>query len=623
MEPRDLPLRPIIVDTEFQPQDDGTQVPIAVVARDGWSGEVSRRLVGNLGGSPFFPSGSDTVMVAHNAAAELETYRALGWSWPDNIIDTYAEHLRLTCGLPASALHGVLPGKRAGLLMARRCWGLPARAQEEKTWMIRLILRGPPFTREEEVEILDYCREDVDDTHDLFVVLLRRMSSRDVPGALIRGRYAKALASFTRNGMPVDLPLHDAIIAGWSDIRRAMIDSVAHYGVYVDYKFSNAAFERLLAHVGADALWPMTRGGERRSTEEKVLREMGHALTSLAPLCHAMVSLGQMKKVRPLAAGPDGRVRLGRRELAYRRLGLPQDPDDERSIGWGAFRSKTGRNQPPAKDFVLLRANWWRTLVTPPAGRALLYADWASQEIAVAGYLSGDPNMIGDYRTGDFYLTYARAEGLVPPDATKDSHGQYRNDVLKPSCLGPLYGMEEASLSVRIGCSLAEARRLLQAHRYRYAAYWAWVEGRIDVASLVGRIETPLGWQMHIGDLGRTGDAAWTTGETTIQNWSMQATGGDILRVACIALVEAGVKVVFPLHDAVCVECEEAEVEGVSHETAALMERAAESVLGAPIPVDIKVVRHGESLRGRKGDVLWSVVEPALRARGYRHREAA
>ena len=37
-----------------------------------------------------------------------------------------------------------------------------------------------------------------------------------------------------------------------------------------------------------------------------------------------------------------------------------------------------------ASEFLMLRNNWWRTMITPPDGKALLYADWSSQEIAVA-----------------------------------------------------------------------------------------------------------------------------------------------------------------------------------------------------------------------------------------------
>jgi DNA polymerase I-like protein with 3'-5' exonuclease and polymerase domains len=294
--------------------------------------------------------------------------------------------------------------------------------------------------------------------------------------------------------------------------------------------------------------------------------------------------------------------------------------DDQRSIGWGAFRSKTGRNQPQAKDFVLLRNAWWRTMITPPPGKALLYCDWASQEIAIAAYLSGDPAMVEHYRSGDFYLHFAKSPTaqLVPPDATKATHGGYRNMVLKPTCLGTIYGMREYTLALRLGCSITEARRLLRAHRDTYHAFWTWVEDRVAATSLVGHIDTPLGWRMRIGDLGRSGDGPWITGETTIQNWSMQAAGGDVLRVACIALAEAGIRVSFPLHDAVAVECDLVEVEEVSRIVSRLMERAAETVLGAPIPVEVDVIRPGANLRrGDKADAMWKVVQSALPQRDW------
>jgi hypothetical protein len=619
MDIRDFPLRPVVVDTEFRPQPDGTQEPVAVVARDMWSGEVRRRMVSDLGRRPFFPSGSDTCLVAHNAAAELETYRALGWPWPRNIFDTYSEHLRATNGLPQHLLHGVLPRDRASLLAALRCWGLPTRPVAEKRSTIALILRGGPYSPAEVREILDYCEEDVSDTAGLFLRLLSHLELWELEGALLRGQYAWALADFSRNGMFVDAELHDAVIANWDGIRAATIESVADYGVYMNGKFSFERFERLLERAGAESLWPTTASGQR-STAEKVLREMADYFPLLARFCHAQISLGQMAKVRPLAIGPDSRVRLGKRELAYQRLGMPVPDDDQRSIGWGAYRSKTGRNQPQAKDFVLLRNAWWRTMITPPPGKALLYCDWSSQEIAIAAYSSGDPIMIEHYQSGDFYLHFAKSPTaqLVPPWATKATHGEYRNLKLKPTCLGTIYGMREHTLALRLGCSLAEAQRLLRAHRDTYRAFWTWVEDRVSAMSLVGRIDTPLGWSMHIGDIGRSEDGPWTTSERTLLNWSMQSCGGDLLRLACIALSEAGVRLSFPLHDAIAVECDLVEVEEVSRLVSVLMERAAEVVLGAPVPVEIDVIRPGENLRhGDKADAMWRVVQSALPQRDW------
>jgi hypothetical protein len=621
MDLRDLPLRPITIDTEFVPHDDGTQTPVCVTACDGWTGKVYRRFADACGERPFYPHGPDTVLVAHNAAAELATYRALGWPLPQHVIDTYAEHMCLTNGLPATALRGVLPKDRANLLAARRCWGLAVRATEAKRGMIDLILSGGPYSAEERAAILGYCGQDVDDTDELLRVLVSHWGPRDVAPALLRGRYARALDRFNHNGYPVDVELHDTVIGAWGDIRAAMIDAVGDYGVYANGKFSFAAFESLLAEIGADAVWPTTGSGQR-STKEDTWREMGVAFPQIARLAEVQVALGQMSKVRPLAIGPDGRARLGKRELAYRRLHLPY-PDDDKSAGWCAYRSKTGRNQPAAKEFLLLRNNWWRTLITPSPGRALLYADWTSQEIAIAAYLSSDPLMIRHYESGDFYTHYGRGAHLIPPDANKKTHGDYRDAVLKPVCLGVIYGMQAPTLALRTGRSVHEAEQMLRAHRDLYRRFWRWVEDRVAAAALTGEIATPLGWRMAVGDLGRAGDGPWITGETTLQNWSMQAVGADVLRVACIALVEAGIRVAFPLHDAVAVECDLAEVADVSRITARLMEGAAVAVLGAPIPVDVKVVRPGETLRGSKGEAMWRIVAQALRTRRPARRAVA
>ena len=99
-------------------------------------------------------------------------------------------------------------------------------------------------------------------------------------------------------------------------------------------------------------------------------------------------------KASPLPICCDGRVRLGRREQGNRRLGVVGE--NTASVGFGAYRAKTGRNQPRAIEFLPAAASWWRTLVTPPPGKAIGYFDYRSQEYGVAAYLSGDPHMIAD-----------------------------------------------------------------------------------------------------------------------------------------------------------------------------------------------------------------------------------
>ena len=78
--------------------------------------------------------------------------------------------------------------------------------------------------------------------------------------------------------------------------------------------------------------------------------------------------------------------------------------------------------------------------MTPPPGEAIAYFDYRSQEYGVAAYLSGDLHMIADYTGGEVYLPLGVRSGLVPRGATKQTHGDIRDKVLKPVLLGLQYG---------------------------------------------------------------------------------------------------------------------------------------------------------------------------------------
>jgi hypothetical protein len=66
--------------------------------------------------------------------------------------------------------------------------------------------------------------------------------------------------------------------------------------------------------------------------------------------------------------------------------------------------------------------------------------DYTQQEFGIAAALSGDPNMMAAYRTGDAYLGFAKQAGAVPEGATKESHGPIR-DQFKQCVLGVQYGL--------------------------------------------------------------------------------------------------------------------------------------------------------------------------------------
>jgi len=234
-----------------------------------------------------------------------------------------------------------------------------------------------------------------------------------------------------------------------------------------------------------------------------------------------------MRKVK-LAVGADGR---------------------NRTVLW-PFKAKTSRTQPKASQWIFSPAVWLRSLIKPGPGMALAYIDWSSMEFLIAASLSDGHtgpvnNMLDMYRTGDPYLAFAKRVGAVPSAATKTSHAEVR-DKYKIMLLAVQYGMATETLAARLGVSTFEAHQMLMQHRELFAQYWQWSDDWVQHALQTGVMRTALGWTC------RTGITEFN--ERSIRNWPVQATGADILRIACILATRHGIELLAPVHDAVLIE---------------------------------------------------------------------
>ena len=58
------------------------------------------------------------------------------------------------------------------------------------------------------------------------------------------------------------------------------------------------------------------------------------------------------------------------------------------------------------------------------------YLDYEQQELAIAGYLSGDKKLIEAYNSGCGYMQTAKWLGMVPEYATKETHPK-KGDALR------------------------------------------------------------------------------------------------------------------------------------------------------------------------------------------------
>jgi hypothetical protein len=560
------------IDFEFRVIDGGFPHVVCLVAREYWSGQeirLWRDELLRLHRAPF-NTGSDAVVVAYYASAEMGCFLQLGWPLPENLLDLFVEHKLSMNGIPAppkerkkktSTSGKAKKGEgRDSLLGALAIRGLAHIDAGEKEAMRDLILSKDEseLTPEERALVLDYCASDVVGTE----ALLRYMTQRgeiDWPRALWRGQYIKAVAQIERCGVPMDTALHVRLSANWPAIRHRLIADVNE--IFHVFDEDGAFKEDLFADyvIRNDLPWPVLPSGQL-ALDEDTFDDMCRFHPQPRPLYEARATLGKMRLIG-LAVGHDGRNRCM----------------------LSVFQSVTGRNQPSNNKFIFGPARWMRGLIKPPPGYAVAYVDWKSQEIAIAAMMSGDERLLEAYLSGDVYVGFAKQAGLMPIGATKENYPQFDDvrDVCKTIILGIGYGMGADAMAVRARLTRTDAANLIRIHKYTYKKFWQWVENITTGALFIGRIAIASGWRRLVLD---------DPNIRSLQNWPIQSTGAEMMRQAVIAATDAGLAVGAPVHDALLLVSRREAFEQDLADLQAIMAKAGEAVIGLSVPTDVKRV---------------------------------
>jgi len=566
-----LPFKEIwAVDFEFHQGgvEGNQQIPVCLVARELRSGRYVKTWQDEFTTTPPYPIDKDSLIIAYFASAETHCHLSLGWELPMNLIDCFAEFRVLTNGVP------VIRGN--GLLGALTYFGLAAIDSEEKTTMRDLILSTGPWNKKEKKSILDYCQTDVDALAHLLPALVRKLFDRPfwLEHALNRGKFAMATGYMEFNGIPLDVKTMGEMQDNWPELTTKLIEEIAEeYPVFEGKTFKQSLFAEYLNK--EKIAWPRTATGALaldRETFRQQVRQHPH----LAPIREVRDNLSQMR-LSKIQVGTDGRNRT---------LLSP-------------FAAKTGRNLPSNAKFIFGPSAWLRSLIKPNKGFGLAYVDFSSQEIAIAAVLSGDIGMQEGYEHGDPYLDFAVRAGLAPATATKTSHKDIRQ-MCKQIVLGTQYGMQAETLSQRAGVPLYRGQQLLRAHKEAYPVYWQWVESLINHARSVGYIETVFGWRKFVNEIDTN---------NSLQNFPCQANGAEMLRLACSMAMDAGLKIIAPVHDAILLEAPLETLDQDVEKLQAIMTEAGAIILdGFPVRTDADIVRFPDRYRDERGTEMWEKV---------------
>jgi DNA polymerase-1 len=555
-----------IIDFEFRNPTGEQPRPWCVVGKCVETGQVVRLWLD--GDNVDCPFARPFCMVAHYALAELACFTALGWQRPDEVVDTLPE---------ARCVRGQVPlADGWGLLSVARWLGVPTMNVRFKEEMRALAMAEEvPLDRRD--DLMNYCQQDV----EVLAAVWERLNPQiDLGRAMLRGRYLKALAAVEARGIPADKDLIDRLQQNWTEIKHSVwAEAGCQYPGVITARDSFSANGWLAWCAGRGIHWPRLRNGAP-CLDVDTFKTMADRHPEVRHMAYARKLHGQTRAFEP-----------------------PLGMDDRLRCMMSPFGSDTGRNQPSNSRYIFGASAWLRSIIKAPAGRVLAYIDFSSQEFAVGAALSGDAAMMEDYRSGDPYLAWARRTGAVPPGATKASHPSERA-TFKIAALAIQYGMGDVSLAEQTGCSLPKARRLIAQHKEAYPAYWRWRQAVIDTVLCGGSISTEFGWTRK----SRPRDKA-----ASIANFPVQASGAEILRIAVIALEEAGHRVVATIHDAVLVEMDADTWQEDLPAIQGLMSKAALAVVPQiEIRTDVDLTMPGENYSHPRGIDIWKCISPVI-----------
>jgi hypothetical protein len=570
-----------VIDFEYRQPDGERPTPHCMVAHCVISGETIRLWLGDTKVKcPF--SQHDELIIAYAADAEIGCFLSLGWRPPPHILDLFPEFLRYRNGWPRER-------EFDGLIDAMAHFGLPSLGADEKNRLRRLAMRGGPYTAAEKAELLAYCETDVKAT----TMLLGRLAIASgldhwatFAQALIRGRFAVAVAAMRANGVPLDVALMKRFDRQWGSLKLALVRRLgARYGVFVGDSFKEKLFRGYLERVGLDNQWPRLESGALSLTEKTFSNMAKLYPRHFSDLHELRQTLGKLRLL-DLDIGGDGRNRL------Y----------------FAPFRTKTSRNAPSNSRFVFGGAKCIRNMILAPEGYALAYSDWIAQEVGVAGALSKDDALWAAAATGDPYIALGKSLGRLPDDATKDTHEEERA-LYKALTLGVLYGMSSFGLATRAGISESDAEDLMARHRQLYPRFWAWVERNADAALLGYPLSTRLGWTLQYA-FNSYADAS----ARTAMNFPVQANAAEIMRLAAIRGVEASIKLCAPVHDAFLLEASTSTIEDAAATFRRIMADAFEDLLGAGyrIEADAKIAKWPTPYFEKRGFKLYETLVEEL-----------
>jgi hypothetical protein len=579
----------IVVDFEYEIEDGGLPNVLCMVANVLDENLRHVRTIriwrGDFGPRPPFDTGPDTVIIGYSLWAEMTCFQMLGWKLPECVFDLHTVFLATGNLLLPYAPDEVRKRPRKRLPDACRAYGLEGWEKIDKGNMAQDIGEGR-WREYGKPAVFAYCQEDV----DMSTKLLRRQLTGygnykpvDVGRVLYWSKYsAKAVARIQARGMPIDMPLWNAVQEAKPAVIGALLrqfDPSYHdlEPIYSpDAEWSDVRFERWLSKVGIIA-WPRLDTGKLQ-IDGDAFKMMYPAHPAIEGLHALRDSLGVIVRAR-IPIGPDGRNRPSL---------FP-------------FAVLSSRNA-QAKSLFNAHAGM-RSFMVFPKDTIAVYLDWRTQEVGVAAAFSGDEALAEDYSSGDIYHALAIMCGLTQDTDLKHwkAENTAQRQQMKALQLAISYGMGVRSLAKGLDRHPLIASEVILRHQRRYPRFWEWRADMVERAMLERRIESEFdGWPLYLST---------SPNKRTLYNYPMQSGGASMLRLAACRLCDAGLVPNMLVHDGILLELQSNEQ--VKQAIEIMRGAGTEVCRGLEIGVDIdQELRNGARYQDKRpvAKKMWATV---------------
>ncbi|HKQ58990.1 MAG TPA: DNA polymerase, partial [Candidatus Eisenbacteria bacterium] len=249
------------------------------------------------------------------------------------------------------------------------------------------------------------------------------------------------------------------------------------------------------------------------------------------------------------------------------------DPRDGRvHTSYGQAGATTGRlsSSNPNLQNIPMRTEQGRAIrrafVAPP-GHLLVGADYSQIELRIMAHLSGDPQLIEAFATGQdvHESTARRIFGIAsgPLDPALRSRAKIVN-------FGVMYGMGARSLSQQMGIPLGEAQSFIAGYFRVFARVREYIDATIQEARVRGYVETLFGRRVYLPQLTGGEGGVRAAAERIAINAPIQGSAADLMKLAMIRVHRvlkqhrASARLLLQVHDELLLEARSEEVDAVS-----------------------------------------------------------